>query len=287
MDSWAPGSPPRSGRPPRGRAPGSRRAGSPRPPGPASAARAGSPAPGVPEIAADQLVHPVRRRSAEVGDRGRPGHRGRARPAGPPPRRRRPAGTGSPRHRDHRELRQRLHGGQGQVVELGGPQRGPGQSGRRHDQLRLALGREVAEHGPVDAADHRHPVGADHRDVDQVWSARPGRRRDEVAGQVAVALGVARAGARRSRPRVRRPRRPAPVARSPPRYLTPSAGRGSVRLRTRTRAPACLQPGDDQPAERAGAAGDEDGAHGSPIAVSVTSAGFRGSTSMTPGTEGM
>ena len=47
-----------------------------------------------------------------------------------------------------------------------------------------------------------------------------------------------------------------------------------------------LQPRDDQPAEVARAAGDEDGAHWFLLQVSVTSARFRGSIPMTPGSRG-
>ena len=83
------------------------------------------------------------------------------------------------------------HGRQGQVVELGGAQRRPGQAGVGHDLLGGQLGGEVAEHGAVDGAGDRDPVGADDRDVDQVPGPGPGRRPDQVPGLDLVALGAA------------------------------------------------------------------------------------------------
>ncbi len=97
------------------------------------------------------------------------------------------------RERYHRQPGHLLRYHQDQVVELGGAQRRPGQAGIGHDALGRELGREVAEHGAVDAADDRDPVGADDRDVHQV--PRPGPRRcpDQVPGLLLVALAAARA----------------------------------------------------------------------------------------------
>ena len=77
-------------------------------------------------------------------------------------------------------------------MELGRAQGRPRQAGPGDDPLGRQLGSEVAEHGAVDGADDRDPVGVDHRDVDQV--RRPALRRhrlQQVARQRVVALVAA------------------------------------------------------------------------------------------------
>jgi len=76
---------------------------------------------------------------------------------------RKPAGD-----RYHRQLRQLPGHHQHQVVKLVARSVVHGQSGVGDHLLRRPLGREVAEHGAVDPADDRDPLGADDRDVHQV-----------------------------------------------------------------------------------------------------------------------
>jgi hypothetical protein len=97
------------------------------------------------------------------------------------------------RDRYHRHLRHLPSHYQHRIVKLGGPQGGPRQSGVLHDALRGSLGREIAEHGAVDAACDRDPFGADDRDVYQVLGTDRGRRPHEVPGLVLVALAASRA----------------------------------------------------------------------------------------------
>jgi hypothetical protein len=165
------------------------------------------------------------------------------------------------RHRDHRQPGQLPGRQQGQGVELGRPQRRPGEAGAGHDPLGGQLGREVAEHRPVQAAGHRDPVGPDDRDEHQVPRPGPGRRRHQVARLDLVA--PAGAGAVHDDP-------------GPPRGgVDPLAG-GQVAGREldpvlvlvaapaehQDPPPGVPQPRHDQPAQGARAAGDQHGLHG-------------------------
>ena len=193
--------------------------------------------------------------------RGRPARRGRARPAGRPPRRastgwnRKPADTGSTgsfatacmttsRPSWNWVARSVVHGSAGPGDRL----------------LRRELGREVAEHGPVGPADHRDPVGADDRDVDEVPRRRP-RPPPAPACRPCASSPLPAAGAvhddvrRRTVPRRRRRRCRA----SPTTYSTPSRGLAVLPAQHPHRRAGVPQAGHDEAAERAGAAGDENG----------------------------
>ena len=69
----------------------------------------------------------------------------------------------------------------------------PGEVADRLVELALGglFGREVAEHGPVERAGHRDPVGPDDRDEHQVPGPGPPGRLDQVAGLDLVAFGAA------------------------------------------------------------------------------------------------
>ena len=144
-------------------------------------------------------------------------------------------------------------------MELGGAQRRPRQAGVGHDPLRGELRPEIAEHRAVDAADDWDAVGADDRDVDEV--AHPGlrRRAHQVPRLLLVALGAARAvhddlGALHrgvdalARGQVAGHELDALVGLVAVPAEHPNVGAGVPQLR------------DDEPPERARAAGDENGA---------------------------
>jgi hypothetical protein len=171
-------------------------------------------------------------------------------------------------------------------VELRRPQRGPRQSRTGHDLLGRPLGREVAEHRPVGRADDRYAVGADHRDEDQVWPAGAAGRPYQGAGLLLVALGAA--GAVHDRGDAFHGGVDARAGgQVTDQVLGALGGLPPVTAQHPHGVPGLLQQRFDQAAERAGAAGEQDGCgHGSPRS-SVTSVGPGGSDGMTPGAEGM
>jgi hypothetical protein len=123
---------------------------------------------GGPQVASDQLGQLVDPRSAHVSHQAGRRTQGQLHQPGRHlpgvDRLEPPAG----RNRHHRQPGQLPHGQQGQVMELGGPQRRPAHAGAGDHLLGGPLGCEVAEHRPVDAACDRDPVGANDRDEHQV-----------------------------------------------------------------------------------------------------------------------
>jgi hypothetical protein len=162
------------------------------------------------------------------------------------------------RDRDHRQLGQLPCHDQGQVVELGRPQRRPADAGVLDDPLAGPLLGEVAERGPVQAAHHRDPVGPDHGDGDQVAHPGAGRGPDQRAGLVTVALGAAGAVHDRADP-VQGGRDPGAGGKITGDVLDPLARRVRAAAEHPDLGAGRPQLGHDQAAEGPGSAGHEHG----------------------------
>src|SRR5262249_53783835 len=78
-----------------------------------------------------------------------------------------------------------------QVMELGGSQDCPGNTGVHHDLLGSPLGREVTKHGTVNTTDHRDPISTDNRDIHQMSCLRTRCCPNEVLGLHLITLHAA------------------------------------------------------------------------------------------------
>jgi hypothetical protein len=145
-------------------------------------------------------------------------------------------------------------------VELGGAQRRPWQARLGHDLLGRPLGGEVAEHGAVDAADDGDALGPDDGDVDDVRSPRARRGAEKAGGLVLVALAAA-GEVHDDLGSLHGGLDPLAGGEVAADVLDAVRGLAGAPAEHADLAAGVAQARDDEPAERARAAGDEDGVH--------------------------
>jgi hypothetical protein len=140
------------------------------------------------EVSADQVGNAVDARSSDIGNEGgrraaRELDEARCHLIGID-RLEREAG----RHRDDGRAGQLFEHPEDEVVKLRRPNRRRRKSGPGNDLFRLPLHGEVAKHHPVDPSCNRHALGANDRDVDEVWSVPTPGGGDEVFCRDVIAL---------------------------------------------------------------------------------------------------